>query len=385
MKEKIAVILNTNQLGGAERSLIEQLSLIKNKKEFIFFIPNLKSPSKELIIEIEKRGPFQIRKYYYPDVVYKISRANFLKIFYLLFYLPLFVFSLFYWHKKFSMFKTFYVNGNKASFPILSWATFFRKKIKVYWHFRDFPEKRFFSIIAFCLKKASLINQGLELHLISNSNAVAYELKTFFPDQKIEVLYNFVGNLPQRNSRPIRCIGVVSMHAPWKGLHTVLLMAKLYEMELKELGIKKIVFFGGNIYQTRGRHCSYSNELRKLSKKLPSDLIEWVEGKKPENIYDSIDLLIHSSVAPEPFGRVIAEAFKSKIPVISTALGGSLELVGYDEFGVRYIVHDYNDMFLKIKHLLTNQNKTAQLVEKSYLKIQSMEAEITKTLNQLLT
>ena len=40
-----------------------------------------------------------------------------------------------------------------------------------------------------------------------------------------------------------------------------------------------------------------------------------------------VDVIIHASTAPEPFGRVIAEAMMAGTPVIASAAGGALEIV----------------------------------------------------------
>lgn len=41
----------------------------------------------------------------------------------------------------------------------------------------------------------------------------------------------------------------------------------------------------------------------------------------------AVDVIVHASTAPEPFGRVIAEAMMAGTPVIASAAGGALEIV----------------------------------------------------------
>lgn len=43
-----------------------------------------------------------------------------------------------------------------------------------------------------------------------------------------------------------------------------------------------------------------------------------------------VDIIVHASTAPEPFGRVIVEAMMSGTPVIASAAGGALEIVEGD-------------------------------------------------------
>lgn len=374
MKETIAVILNSNQLGGAERSVIEQLATVQDQKEFVFFIPDLALSSEKLKQHLAEKKFYNIRFYRYPGFLYHLSQKNLLKLSTIGFYGPGLLYFLLSWNKNFKEFKTFYVNGNKASFPVLAWATIFRKHVKVYWHFRDFPEPGFFRLISKCLSLSRMYYSGLDLQLIANSYAVKNELQQFLKNDTPEVLYNLVGDLPVKAPGSIQTIGVASMHAPWKGLHCVLLMALLYRNELKSLGIQKIKIYGSNIYQTTGNHGSYSHQLKEFMSKFPNDLIEWCDNCSPQKIFSEIDLLIHPSIRPEPFGRVILEAFKSRVPVISTGLGGSAELLGNGAYGLQYIHHDYKDLYLKIKELISGKERLKILLERAFTK--SVEVEI---------
>lgn len=385
MKETVAVILNTNQLGGAERSVIEQLAVLQDQKNFIFFIPDLSSQSDILKSFLAEKKFDQIRLYQYPGFLYHLSQKNLLKVFSLFFYAPAFIYYLYLWNKSFREFKTFYINGNKASFPVLAWATVFRKVVKVFWHFRDFPEPGFFRLISKCLSISRKYYSGLDLQLVANSYAVKKELQCYLKHDDPQVLYNLVGDMPVRPySKPIRTLGVASMHAPWKGLHCVLLMALLYRDELKSLGIQKIKIYGSNIYQTTGSHGSYSHQLKEFMAKFPNDMIEWCDNCSPQRIFSEIDLLIHPSIRPEPFGRVILEAYKSHVPVISTGLGGSSELLGDNEFGLRYLYNDYKDLFLSVQAVVTNEGRLKILVEKASLKAREIEIGAKSAASNLL-
>ena len=45
------------------------------------------------------------------------------------------------------------------------------------------------------------------------------------------------------------------------------------------------------------------------------------------DIVNSLDILVHSSTSPEPFGRVILEGMVLEKPVIATGIGGPLDII----------------------------------------------------------
>lgn len=47
-----------------------------------------------------------------------------------------------------------------------------------------------------------------------------------------------------------------------------------------------------------------------------------------------LDVFVHASITPEPFGMVILEAMLCKVPVIATNFGGPMEILGNGDFGI---------------------------------------------------
>ncbi len=357
--KKLAVILNTNQLGGAERSVVEQFHLFQDQIQCTFFVPDISGSPKALSEFIKQKGFQDPVSIPYPKFLYSFSRSDWYGLFLIPFLIPYLLVVLFQWNTLFKGFTSFYVNGSKASFPVFFWLTFFRKHIRMQWHFRDYPAPNFFKVINKCLSVAGLDRGIIDFHIIANSRSVEDALKKIFPLYPVDYVYNLAGELPLRSGdRPIRTIGVVSMIAPWKGIHNVLLMAGIYAEELSELGIERICFFGENIYQTNGPHKKYSDELQSLINKFNIENIEWRGVKKPESIFSEIDLLIHPSVSPEPFGRVILEAFSAGVPVISTGMGGAKELVSEGRALICHANHP-KDLITKIEKIVRDHQSTS--------------------------
>ncbi len=372
---KLAVLLNSNQLGGAERSVIEQLRLQRDHHDLTVFFPELPSRKEELCSFLIKRLGAPGEGFLYPLGLYKISRSGALALWPLIIAVlavPLWIFQL---RRQFQRFDGFYVNGNKAALiPLL--LRLFGDRRPIFWHFRDFPSPRFFTLIQRVFWNSP--ESRSDFTLIANSNAVKIALTSFFNSERIKTIYNLPGELPRRQVGEIHRIGVVAMIAPWKGLHEVLQMLALYRSELKHLGVNEVVFYGSSLYLTDGEHRCYEAELRHWMTEFKLDFVRLESGLNPREIFQSIDLLIHSSILPEPFGRVLVEAMKSGVPVISTALGGAAELVIPDFTGLTYLPHHPSELYQKIRLLVSNEELRHQLIEQAAHFADQLENEVSR-------
>jgi hypothetical protein len=111
--KNIAVIMNTNEVGGAERSLVFQLKN-QNEGHFTFFLPKI-SNSSNLEDFLKISGFSNIIYYRYPSSLYSLSRKS------LKFKFSLFkdLYCLMFKSDEFSQIRQFdmvYLNGNKAAF-----------------------------------------------------------------------------------------------------------------------------------------------------------------------------------------------------------------------------------------------------------------------------
>lgn len=373
----IAVVMNTNQLGGAERSLVEQLKIMRETRggAFRFFIPDLGTKSNVLTDFLSSQGFSEVQRYSYPLWLYQFSRKDFYRAPVLLLLLPLLPYLILKWRLSFTHSSVFYVNGNKAFIPVFC-SCLLRRRAVVYWHFRDFPAPRAFSWIKKILDL--LKPRQLRIELIANSHAVDRELHRYLPGFPVRTIYNLAGTVDvSKVPGPVRRIGIASMFAPWKGQHDVLWMISSYRREIRALGIEKFTFFGDSIYQTRGGHRSYREQLQLLATKLGIlDLVEFVGGQSPSQIFSAIDVLLHCSIEPEPFGRVIIEAFKARVPVISTGLGGAAELVQHQQTGLIYQPFDLPGLFGSLEQIASDPKMRERIIRAAAEKSDQIEAAI---------
>lgn len=121
-------------------------------------------------------------------------------------------------------------------------------------------------------------------------------------------------------------VGLVATFGRWKG-HDVFLDAA--GRLLRDSPALPLCFtiVGGPIYQTTGSQWTVE-ELRSHAGDLcATNRLGFVGFQvQPARVYRALDIVVHASTQPEPFGRTIAEAMACGRPVIVSAAGGAVEL-----------------------------------------------------------
>ena len=176
---------------------------------------------------------------------------------------------------------------------------------------------------------------------VANSRSVAEDLRSIGTRNfKVESVYNGIdtdafapqgssidlhslAGLPPAASGVLR-VGLLGTFARWKG-HEIFLRA--LSMLSPELPIRGYIA-GGPIYQTSGSQHTIT-ELKTLARDLGLDGRVGFTGfvEDPAAAIRSLDVVVHASTQPEPFGLVIVEAMACGKPVIVSNCGGASEIV----------------------------------------------------------
>lgn len=114
-------------------------------------------------------------------------------------------------------------------------------------------------------------------------------------------------------------VGVFSRISTWKG-QDVLLNA------LTQVPDAQALIVGGPLF---GDDAIYESELRRLTRVLNlEDRVHFLGFRDDiPQLMKLTDVVLHTSTAPEPFGRVIVEGMLAGKPVIASAAGGALEII----------------------------------------------------------
>ena len=119
-------------------------------------------------------------------------------------------------------------------------------------------------------------------------------------------------------------VGLVATFARWKGHETFLTALSMLPSSLSVRGY----IVGGPVYETTGSQRSIA-ELRELVHSHGLDGRIGFTGfvQDSSTAMRALDIVVHASTDPEPFGLVIAEAMACGRPVIVSRAGGAAELI----------------------------------------------------------
>jgi glycosyltransferase involved in cell wall biosynthesis len=125
-------------------------------------------------------------------------------------------------------------------------------------------------------------------------------------------------------------VGLVATYARWKG-HDIFLRAARAVAAAARAAEVCFYVVGGPIYVTAASQYTLG-ELRTLAADLGiKERVRFVPFQaNVEDVYRALDIVVHASSRPEPFGRTIAEAMSTGKAVIASREGGAAELFSHD-------------------------------------------------------
>jgi glycosyltransferase involved in cell wall biosynthesis len=133
-------------------------------------------------------------------------------------------------------------------------------------------------------------------------------------------------------------VGLVATYARWKG-HELFLEAAARARRLAPEAGLRFAITGGPIYRTRGSQYSVE-ELRALAGHLGLE-VDWAPfTEDAPAAYRALDVVVHASTRPEPFGRTIVEAMACGRAVVASGEGGPLEIVTPEVDGLIFTPRD---------------------------------------------
>lgn len=207
-------------------------------------------------------------------------------------------------------------------------------RVPMIWHARDRIAADYLPAPAVRLARAFI--SRFASAVLANSQAT---LETLGEPRRAAVVYSVIPEvLPPweaervRKSRQTLTFGIVGRLAPWKGQHVFLAaFARAFPD-----GDERAVVIGAAMFGEDEQR--YAASLAEQARALGvSERVEFrgFQSDVPREL-GSIDVLIHASTTPEPFGQVIVEGMAAGLAVVAAAAGGPLELIGDGVDGLLY-------------------------------------------------
>ena len=149
---------------------------------------------------------------------------------------------------------------------------------------------------------------------------------------------------------PVVRVGLLATMAWWKG-HRDFIEA----LDILQADAIRGYIIGGPLYESEGSQESL-DDLKALSAELGLRDQFGFTGfvDKPSHAIRALDIVVHASTRPEPFGRVIIEAMACGKAVITTALGGAAELVSIGGNALSYLAGEVEQLSGRIFELASS-------------------------------
>ena len=269
-------------------------------------------------------------------------------------------------------FKPDLVHSNGIKTHILSRFTV-SPAVPVVWHVHDLYGLR--PLAGWLLRRSrSRVRVAVAI-----SNAVALDAKIVLPGVRVEIVPNAVdlarfapgpgdgdeldrrAGLPPATPGTVR-VGLVATYARWKGHIAVLDTASRLVGESPALPVRWYIV-GGPIYQTAAQFSAVELREAAAARGL-TDRVGFVPfTAEPVSIYRSLDVVLHASTLPEPFGLTVAEAMACGRAVVVSAAGGAVELFTEGVDAVGFSPGNVDQLVRVVRRLVENSGLRARLGE----------------------
>lgn len=257
------------------------------------------------------------------------------------------------------------VQSNSIRAHIVAAIALFFKRKKLIWIVNDFTFPKFFARI---LSK-------IPYKIGTCSDIVRKDIKNKIPKRRHKKLCIIHSGIDLNNNKfapfnikkkfdlkkDAKLVGIVGRIDVWKGQDIFIRAASKVAAQMPHVRFLII-----------GEPSKYDPKTEKFNKKLKT-LIEDLNLKKEvifvgfqeniKGIMHELDILVHASTDPEPFGRTIIEGMACEVPVIATNIGGPKKIIHNNIDGILIPPKDSEELARKICLLLRKEKLREKLIK----------------------
>ncbi|MEX5719284.1 glycosyltransferase [Geodermatophilus maliterrae] len=213
------------------------------------------------------------------------------------------------------------------------------------WHARDRIDSRYMSASAAALSRLAVWT--LPRLVIANSRSTLATVAPRWRRGRTVVLPEPVEQTPRQDPVHERddglTVGMVGRITPWKGQDVFL---RAFAQATHDRPHSRAVIVGSAMFG----ETDYLAELHQLVAELDIDgrvTFTGFSDDVPAEL-QAMDVLVHASLIPEPFGQVVTEGMAAGLAVLAADAGGPSEIL---EHGVTGLLHPPGDVDLLAEHI----------------------------------
>lgn len=260
--------------------------------------------------------------------------------------------------------------------------------IPVIWHVRDHIDPSYLPGTA--VKVLRALARSAPTFVIAISDSV---LEKLFPDssfrqlqltKRARVIHDGLADhelttpsppvSSQWKNNPPR-IGIVGRFVAWKGQHIFLQAAQHLQLQEKaghnetaagSVGSEAVFLLVG---KPMFGEDEYESELRRMAVPL-GESVQFLGFRSdiPAVLRD-LDIFVHASTTPEPFGQVVIEAMAEGVPVIASDGGGVREIIEAGVSGLRTPMGDAHALAAAIEQLLSDPERANRMARNAHQRV----------------
>jgi glycosyltransferase involved in cell wall biosynthesis len=250
-----------------------------------------------------------------------------------------------------------YANSQKA-FVLSAIASMIVRRPLV-WHLHDIIDGAHFGAMQRRIQVVLANWRATKVVVPSNAAASAFVAQGGRSDL-IEVIANGIDDIPESHSpAELRrllmlpegtLLGVFSRLARWKGQHVIL-------RALTQLPGVNCIIVGDALFGED----AYAAELKKMVEELGlGDRVRFL-GQRSDvpRLMRAVDVMLHPSIDPEPFGRTLVEAMLAGVPVIATNTGAAPDILDQGRAGILIAPNDPEALAKAVRKVLAGTGDLA--------------------------
>lgn len=158
-----------------------------------------------------------------------------------------------------------------------------------------------------------------------------------------------------------RLIGIVGNIKPWKGQEVVIRAVGLLREEFPDLAC---VLIG----DTSPNAAAYREQITALTRELGIETRVHITGFRNDvpDYINALDIQVHASIDPEPFGRVLLEAMALSKPLVASNGGAAPEIVKHEHTGLLFEPGNPTALAAALRTLLADRPRAAAMGAAGY-------------------